>query len=458
MKRLLYALVSLSVFISLFSCGDTQNIGTGLLTDQVEILVDSSFTVTGKSVYEADVQSRTTTQLLGIIEAPSFGRFSSDFVTQFMPSGSLDTTGITTADIDSIKLIFAVPKGAFVGDSVVPMGLEVFPLTAALPSPIYSNFDPTGYFNENQLIASEIYAPNTIYESDSIAELSYRYVYIPLPRKLGQDLYQAYIDNPSSYLSPEAFTKIFPGVYVRNSFGSGRVMRIESSIMRMYYHTTTLASDGVTDSIINTFGNYYAVTPEIITDNIMSYDMSPVLTSMIDNGKAVIAAPTGSEVEMTFPATQLVNSYRTQSGPIAIVNDLEMKVPAAVIANNHGINPPPYLLMVLSSKKADFFNDNNLPDNETSFYASYDEASKSYRFTGMRDYALWLLGKDDITPEDYTFTLTPVSLNFATNNSGYYGSTSYLESVAPYVYEPAMTELDLGKVKIIFTFSRQTQK
>lgn len=458
MKRLFYALSSLIVFFSFFSCGDTTDIGNSLLTDQVEIIMDSSFMSSAASnTADAYVQSRTTVQLLGIIEAPEYGNFTSEFVTQFMPAGQIDTAGISVNDIDSLKLIMAVPRDGYVGDSVTPMGMEIFLLNKELPSPIYSNFDPSQYYDPSSPIASIIYANNTLMAPDSVAELNYRFITVDMPLSLGRSLYQMYLDNPSTYLSPESFTRQFKGLYVRNSFGSGRVVRIESSLMRLFWHTIVKASDG-SDSIVPYYGNYYAVTPEIITNNIMDYSMSASLHEMINSGKAIIAAPTGSDVTLNFPAQTLVDTYRKGSGAIAMVNDLEISLPAKTITNNYGINPPPYLLMVRKSEKNNFFKSNTLPDNETSFYAAYNSTTKSYKFTGMRNYMLWLLNKDKLTPDDYTFTLTPVTLGYGTNNNGYYGSSSYLETVSPYVQEPAMAEIIAENAKIIFTFSRQSKK
>ena len=457
MKRLLYALGSMMIIVAMIACGDTSTIGNSILTEEVEILVDSSFTVKGKAVDNVVIPSKTTMQLLGKINATQYGMFESEFVTQFMPAASLDTLGIQVENIDSLQLIMAVPAGSIVGDSVIPMGLEVYELTQALPAQITSNFNPEGYYDSRNMLASTIYNCSALGEGDSVEALNYRFIYVSLPQQLGRDLYQAYLDNPSAYLTPETFTSIFKGLYVKNSFGSGRVARISSTLMRLHWHTDTIASDGVTDSIIPGFGNYFAVTPEIITNNDINYSMAQSLQQRIAAGEAIISAPTGSDVELSFPAQAVVDNYRKNSGKVSMVNDLEMTIPAAEISNTYNINPPPYLLMVLSSKKDEFFKDNQLPDNETSFYASYDADSRSYKFTSMREYVLWLLNKSSLTTEDYTFTLTPISLSYGTN-SGYYGQTSYLESVTPYVLEPTMVQLNVEKIKIIFTYSRQFQK
>lgn len=457
MKRIHKITPVILLAIGCMACGDVSNIGSSIIQDEVEILVDSSFVLTASSTYEGvPVLSRTTTQLLGRIEAKEYGTFSSDFVTQFMPAGAISTS-FEKDNIDSLQLIMAVPNGAIVGDSIVPMGLNIYPLTKELPSTIYSDFNPDGYYDPQNVIASRVYAPNAMNETDSVASLSFRYINVALPREWGQELYQAYVDNPATYQSPKAFTSIFPGLYVANSFGSGRVVRIAATIMRLYWHTDAKTEEGKDTTYLN-YGNYYAVTPEIITNNNIAYNMSENLQSMIDAGHAIISAPTGSDVELNFPAINLIETFRSTAGQVAVVNTLTMSLPAEPVANNYGINPPPYLLMVLKSKKNEFFENNDLPDGQTSFYAAYNTTTKTYDYSGLRAYMEWLLAKDNITPDDYTFVLTPITLNMATNSQGYYGSTSYLESVSPYVNEPAMVEIFAKKSKIILTYSRQNVK
>lgn len=71
-----------------------------------------------------------------------------------------------------------------------------------------------------------------------------------------------------------------------------------------------------------------------------------------------------------------------------------------------------------------------------------------------------MLDREEIKPEDYTFSLVPVQVNFeSTASSGYYGSSSQVESeILPYLVTPAMADIRLDKAKIKFTYSLQTQK
>ena len=79
----------------LTSCEDTPNVGASLVQDESEVVIATEFAVTGKSVDNPRVQSRTVTQVLGQIDAKGYGRFASDFMTQFMPSAKIDTQKLT---------------------------------------------------------------------------------------------------------------------------------------------------------------------------------------------------------------------------------------------------------------------------------------------------------------------------------------------------------------------------
>lgn len=69
---------------------------------------------------------RSLTHLLGAINVKEYGTLESDFVTEFMPSSEIDTVGVGLNDIDSVRLLLKVPMGQYVGDSIVPMKVDVF--------------------------------------------------------------------------------------------------------------------------------------------------------------------------------------------------------------------------------------------------------------------------------------------------------------------------------------------
>lgn len=159
MKKLFLLSAGLVAAMAVASCDETTSTAGGsLVQDEVEIVIDSTFTVSGRAVDNDLVQSRTVLQLLGRIDAEGYGSLSSDIVCQYMPSAYVDTVGIKPDYIDSVKLILTMFKDGFAGDSVVPMGVSVYPLTRQLTSPIYSNFNPSGYYDSSKLLGSATYS------------------------------------------------------------------------------------------------------------------------------------------------------------------------------------------------------------------------------------------------------------------------------------------------------------
>lgn len=436
------------------ACDESSPIGESIVGDNVSVVIDSAFTVTGRTVDNGAVQSRTLTQILGSISTPAFGRLSSTVVTQFMSAAAIDTVGITSADVDSLHLVLRMGKGDYTGDSIVPMGIEVYRLNRRLPSPIYSDFDPEGYFDPSDRIGSAVYnATNIGGGSDND---NFRYINVALPLQLGRELFDAYKANPANFATPSTFiSNVFPGVYIANSYGSGRLSRITSTTMRLYYHRSYYDESAKKDTTVYKVGNYFAVTPEIITNNNISLDMADDLLQMQAAGDAMLVAPAGLEVEFKLPVRDIIAAYNRGKGDLSVINSLSLSLPVDSIANDAGIAPPPYVLMVRSDKKAAFFADNELPDNLNSFYAKYDSTARRYYFGGLRDYLLGLVDKADIDDADCTFTLCPVEVVFENSGNSYWDYSQTESAVVPYVKGPAMARVLLDKAKIMFTYSNQ---
>lgn len=468
MKKLILTLASGALLSMGFSACQSDSVsvsdpGSSLVTNKVEVLIDSSFTVTTSTIVSGPVQSRTTTQLLGAIHAKEFGTLRSDFVAQMFPSNSIETEDITP---DSLKLQLVFEKTAFVGDSLAPIGIEAYPLVKQLPSPIYSNYDPTAEraYDANKMLGSASFTAVGVSVNDTVAANPYRFAYVPMPDALMDGILAKYKSDPALFNDPYAFQDFFPGVYVRHSFGSGRVTRISNCRMVFYYHKTykvTNAQGVETDSISKLYNYFMAMAPELVSNSCIDYQIAPGLTSMVNNGKTIVAAPAGYDVKLTFPIEAIINKIRSsEQGALSVINTLTFSMPAEVIKSDRGINPPEYLLLVLSNKKGEFFAKNQLPDNKTSFVGTYNAKTKTYSFGDMREYLIEMLDKEEpLTADDYTFTLTPISMVTETSQSSYYNygqTSSILSGITPMIAMPAMVELLPAKAKIKLTFSRQS--
>lgn len=461
MKRLVYAIIA-AVGISLaFSCNDGSSIGNSLSEESIIIIVDSNFTVSGRSYPIDSVQSRTLSQLIGQISAPRFGAIYSDFVGQFMPSIALDTVDIVDNDIDSVKLFMQMMRGNFVGDSLSPMGITVYRLNKDLPYPIYSDFNPDGYYDPNDILCQGVYTASTLSEADSLKGYATVVTDLFMPKQLGIELLNAYKENPNAFANPSVFTRdIFKGVYIRSTFGSGRITDFTTTSIRFYFHKSEYNSDSARYDTTAYVGDYFAITPEVVVNNNIRYTADPDLKKMVSEGQSILAAPVGYEVEMRFPAPEILNTYHTAPGNQQVLNTLSFTIPVEKIENDFDIAPPPYVLLILKSKKEEFFANNSLNDDITSFYAVYDSTNQCYTFSAMRNYLAWLLEKDSIAEEDYTFVLTPVQVNTESSaSSGYYYTPSdVVSSIVPYVSKPTMAKILVDRSKIKLTFSTNNGK
>lgn len=439
---------------ALTGCGDDGTIGSTLLEDEVQIIVDSAFTVTGESVPTGSVQPGTLVELIGNVNIPGYGSISSNVVAQFLPATSLDTANYSAADIDSAFINFRYYPGGFIGDSIVPMGLTVYELTRQLPSDVNTSFDPSGYYNPAKPLTSGIYSPSTLDNSTEAAQTT-RTVALKLPLEFARNLFNTFIENPDNYINGQVFTRnVFPGIFATTTFGSGRLMQFERTSITFNMHK--YAENTTTNKIDTTYAEheYYAVSPEVINNNNIDVRLDPTLVRQIEEGTPMLIAPAGYNARLRFPAPEVMAAYRAHGGLMAVLNTVTLDIPADTISSNGLTGVPAYALLVLEKDLESFFTENKLPDGKTSFYSTYDTETRSYPFTALAPYINSLLEKENVTEEDYTFCLVPVNVTFEQDMTSYY-STYIVSEVTQFVEGPAVAVLDLSKAKVKLTYSKQ---
>ena len=286
-----------------------------------------------------------------------------------------------------------------------------------------------------------------------------RVISVPMPVELGRELFNAYREDPGKFASPKAFADVFPGIYISNSYGSGHVMNIKSTEINVYYHKHVVLDTAEVDSAKTQ--TYLASTPEVVSNNIIRFDIDDEITSMVNSGEAMIVAPAGYEVEVRFPIQDIIDKYQANVGNNqAHITTLTLELPVSVPATEYNIEPPTYLLMVKTSKKDQFINGDSLANNKDSFYAIYSSTDHSYTFSGLRNYVLNIINNQGgiASEDDINFTITPVDVTNYTYTQSYYyggGTTSTVTKISPMVSRPAIVRLLLDKAKIKMTYSKQ---
>lgn len=203
----------------------------------------------------------------------------------------------------------------------------------------------------------------------------------------------------------------------------------------------------------------FSSTPEVLSSSIINFKTSKKLEDMVASGRKILTAPLGYRVNFTFPAADLLNQYWAEEHNLSIINNLTLSIPAVSVSNTYGLVPPPEVLMIKRSKVEEFFANNEVPDNVSSFRGTYSSDRGQYEFASMRQYIVDLAkNKDTLTQDDIEFVIIPVNFEseLVTQSDG--SKVIYLLSCTPFLKTPAMAELLTDRARIVFTYTSQLIK
>ncbi len=438
----------------LFSCDESTTIGSSLLDDQVEIVVDSSFVVTGHSVELTSIRPRCIDQLLGAINLEGYGTITSSTVAQLLPTTQMDTANFKAENIDSVFFNLRYVPGAFIGDSIAPMGVTIYPLTRQLQDGISSDFDPAGYYDPNNILGKRTYNAT---ELTNIVSSGARTVAVKLPTEFGRHLFTEFEKNPANFANGQVFAdNVFPGVYIYNSFGSGRLMDITRSTITMHLRKIEYSESLGRLDTVDAEHEYLFVSPEVINNNIINVQLDPAIRERARQGQALMVAPGCYETELRLPVPEIIAAYKAGSAKMTVLNSVSLSIYADSLDTEAPVIMPKYALLVRADKRDSFFAENSLPDNETSFYAEFNSATGTYEFKQLGDYVKGLLEKETIEEADYTFRLCPVQVSFELDMSSYYTQNYIVSDVVQAFRNPSVAIIPLDKAKVKLTYSRQT--
>lgn len=451
-------------------CGcedDISPIGGSLVNGDVTINVDSlELKLDASAVRVENVVTRDTTTLLGDINVPEYGRLSASYVTQLMSAPSMsipDSIGVER--VDSMKLVLQIPRNMTIGDTLAPQQLKVYRLSGdkQIPSGITSDYPIAGSYDPSDVVLSKNYTLSGIALSDSaFTNLRVLRISHSVPLKWAVDAFNAYRAGDKVFEWPSSFCKAFPGLYIEPSFGRGAMANINSTSLVMYYHhfvtrTETVDEEVVTKRVtIKDSITLFSSSPEVISGSLLNFTPSQKLEGLVAKGQKILTGPLGYRVRLKFPAETILKQYWASDRNLAMINNLTMAIPASPVYNDYGIDPPADIVMVRTDKLDDFFENGRVPDNMTSFAATYSSSSGRYQFGSMRNYIVDLKNRrNEIKPEELDFTIIPVKLvrEYSTSSSG--TIATYVTGCSPYIERPCMVDLDTDNASIVFTFTNQ---
>lgn len=462
-------------FVALFSsCEDeTTTIGSVISAGEVIITVDSiNYQLNAKAIRIDQFDSKTGNLMIGNLQIENYGNLTCSFVTRLMSSANLEIPdSIFGLDnfverVDSCKLIMGAKRNDIVGDSLAPQKMTVYKLTEQLPSNIDNNFNPEGYYDPAIPFATKSYTVSGIAQKDSaFYNNNYVEINVDLPISFGREIFSAYKNNPSIFQWPQTMAKEFlPGLYVKSTFGNGCVANITTVYVGVFYHTleeeTTEENDEKITTIekVNNIAIPFTVSPEVLSSNNISYQPSENIVlkneATENNGEVVITTPGGYIAQFSFPAEDLLERYKKQNIHLSTINDLILYIPGESFDSSTGIGVTSNMLLIKKSEYEDFFANNKVPDNKTSFIGVYNASAGLFQFTTLRNYFIDLLSKVELSDEDIDFYLVPVDIT-TESSSTYYSETTYVTKCIPLTSKPTMTLLNTNEATIAFSFSTQ---
>lgn len=477
-RFLLPAAVLLSVGLN-WSCEDNVSpIGGSIAAGEVNISIDSlEYKLDATTIYNPSFDARSGNILLGKLNVPEYGHLDCSFVTRLLSISQLPDTITESqekfnkfiATIDSCAVQLYMIRGNYVGDSIAPQQVKLFQLTKQLPDNITNEFDPTGYYDPSSPLGVKNYTLVNAGETDA-TYLRYKdfQIRIPVDTQYAVNILKKYMEDPEIFTWPSKFASFLPGFYMESSFGKGCMASFSRLTLNAYHYKIAqqLKKDDEGQNVKDENGNLVYETvhlkdsivlcttaPEVLSSNRISYTPSQSILNRIASGENIVTTPGGFTTTFKFPAEEIIKKYKDHSSNISVISGLSMTIPADTVKNDYRIYGAPYLLLIKTKNVEEFFASNSLPDNISSFYATYSSTLGGYRFPALRSYLLELLDKDELSDEDIDFSLIPVNITTESgaNNSSY---TQVIKCV-PYTVQPTMTKLDTEHARIVFTFSSQ---
>ncbi len=359
----------------------TGAIGMESIPEADMVTVSSmNFKVGARSIAVDSVLARTSVCYLGNYTDEETGsNVQSDFIVQFYCTENYafpDTIAGDSAFATDISLYCQ----EFVGDTLAPLRLSLYPLTKPLDNNkiYYTNIDPKEYYDESAgPIATRTFTLSDRQLTDSARTHGYyRHIRIDLPNSLGTDMIRKYKENHANFANAETFQKnVNKGYYVKLERGEGVMMQIYAQLNTSFKYFTD-SRLGVKDSLVTGVSTFSATEEVIQANKIVNSDLQKLIN---DDKHAYLKTPSGIFTELTLPVEELSQYKDTINSAKLILSAYN-----SMVDEERALPAPQYILMVQEDKITEFFDKYKTPDNETSYMSKFEgEYKNAYTFSNI---------------------------------------------------------------------------
>lgn len=373
---------------------DTATIGTGVMPSGDGMTVNSdTFGVVSRSLVVDSVLATTNDCRLGRIVDPETQTLTTcGFLAQFhimdnytfpKKEKMIVENGRVIADSCDIRVFIR----SYYGDSLNTMKIRVQELDTANvmeESDIYyTNIDPSQYVNKKSPYQKELtFAVKDLTVADSLLNSSsyYQQIRVKLPTSYATEILNKYYDNPNYFTDSYEFIRhVCPGFSFETIGGVGTMINVDVSTLNIYFRYHTTQSDG-SDTIVDGMQRMGA-TAEVIQSTHVD---NKGLSALVQDGQdeyTYIKTPSGIFTEVELPIGDVVaGTHYTDTINSARIDFVRRN---NLVDSKYSLSLPSTLLMVRKSEMFRFFEEGKVPDDITSFLASYSSTTNAYSFTNI---------------------------------------------------------------------------
>ena len=431
------------------ACEDSiGRVGLGSRPDEDKVNVFDTTVFIGARTIEVDsLYAKTTNGLLGEFYDPTYGNIKSSYMCQFYPAvGFPYLDSIVDNRIDSVKL--NVYFYSYIGDSVAPMEISVYPVVKPLKTNYYTNTDPKDYCDMNHPMGKYSYTARNFTISDSLKQAmeanGYPYfISIPLPAKFGQDYLDKVMNNELKTV--DAFLDFFPGVYLTTTYGTGNLLAVNMTDIILYYQLNKTYQDAEgNDSVAQVPASAaFIVTKEVIQLNKFE-NKNPADFFNSNSEKMYLKTPAGVFTELTIPIKEIVKGIgRMKFSSVGLylkaypADDWAYKLPfpgtpTATSGVTSGSSAK--LLLIEPDSVKNFFEMKKVADGQTSYTTQFNSSTYTYNFSNIANVVQNAI--DKAPDKDLKLWVIPVQTTWVQDSN--YG-TIYDYLTTHYFYPSAVT-------------------
>ena len=416
-----------------------------MLVDKDSVSNKSLLAYVGKFTDETfgELETSYMTQLFCLDDFRfDFDRIVKDTVWENGPGSA-----IKSFDFKDVSCYIDLRYDDFFGDSINPCQLEVYRLNKDLQADDMESYaDPEEYYDkESGFLGRVAYtAANTSLDEDD--RTATKDIIVALPEEYATEILNANYFHPEYFSDADAFIEnVFKGMYVRQSMGNGTILYVNNSSLNINF-TMYVDSAGVYPIKRKTPGytdqdstSIYSVSFNSTREVLQANQFANVFNERIinDTEHAYMKAPAGIYTSVKIPIGKLASE---------LAEDTIMGVRLSVKAYRNEDGPyemdlPNDILLVKKSEAYEFFRQNELPDNLSSYVATLNTGDNTYVFNNIASIitssiADYRTGNDGVIDENAVeeYVLIPVDVTVTSDSSSSSTETTSVRTTMKPIY------------------------